>query len=106
MAFGAEIGPPIRSGVEAVCTVDMRCKRRDLNVGQQSLIRGSGRMTLFRLGLPLSRCRASRLIVVTRAPRHCPASSAAYRAEADLGCCVLLCRLSAINSGHATFGAD
>ncbi len=27
--------------------------RRDLNVGQQSLIRGSGRMSLFRLGLPL-----------------------------------------------------
>lgn len=38
---------------------------------------------LVSLGLPLSRWRASRLIVETRAPRHCPASSAAYRAEAD-----------------------
>jgi len=36
------------------CTTDMRCRRRDLNVGQQSLIRGSSRMTLLRLGLPLS----------------------------------------------------
>ena len=71
-------------GGRGACTADMRCKRRDLNVGQQSLIRGSGRMTLFRLGLPLSRWRASRLIVVTRAPRHCPASSTAYRAEADV----------------------
>jgi hypothetical protein len=54
------------------------------------LIRGSSRMTLFRLGLPLSRWRAPRLMVETRAPRHCPASSAAYRAEADVGCCDLL----------------
>src|SRR4029077_18110689 len=94
MAFGVEMGPPIRSADEAFCTAEMGCRRRDLIVGQQSLIRGSGRMTLFRLGLPLSRCRASRLIVVPRAPRHCPASSAAYRAEADLGCCDLLCWLS------------
>ena len=36
-------------------TTDMRCRRRDLNVGQQSLIRGSSRMTLLRLGLPRSR---------------------------------------------------
>ncbi len=33
---------------------------RDLNVGQQSLIRGSSRMTLLRLGLPLSMWRASK----------------------------------------------
>ena len=38
-----------------ICTTDMRCRRRDLNVGQQSLIRGSSRMTLLRLGLPRSR---------------------------------------------------
>src|ERR1700730_11566520 len=38
----------------------MRGRRRDLNVGQQSLIRGSNRMTLLRLGLPLSRWRASK----------------------------------------------
>ena len=42
------------------CTEDMRCRRRDLNVGQQSLIRGSSRMTLLRLGLPRSRKRASK----------------------------------------------
>src|SRR5208283_3953472 len=43
-----------------ICTTNMRCRRRDLNVGQQSLIRGSGRMTLLRLGLPLSSWRASK----------------------------------------------
>ena len=43
-----------------ICTTDMRCRRRDLNVGQQSLIRGSNRMTLLRLGLPQSRWRESK----------------------------------------------
>src|SRR4029453_624515 len=105
MAFGVEMGPPIRSAVEAFCTADMRCKRRDLNVGQQSLIRGSGRMTFSRLGLPLSSWRASRLIVVTRAPRHSPASSAAYRAEADLGSVISFAGCLS-NSDHAAFGVD
>ena len=48
-------GPPIPIDGRGICTADMRCRRWDLNVGQQSLIRGSSRMTLFRLGLPLSR---------------------------------------------------
>ena len=53
--FCKAIGPSIPIGGRGICTTDMRCRRQDLNVGQQSLIRGSSRMTLFRLGLPLSR---------------------------------------------------
>ena len=47
------LADPIDGG--GICTTDMRCRRQDLNVGQQSLIRGSSRMTLLRLGLPRSR---------------------------------------------------
>jgi hypothetical protein len=53
--FAKRLARRFRSAAEAFCTTDMRCRRQDLNVGQQSLIRGSSRMTLFRLGLPLSR---------------------------------------------------
>ena len=52
------LADPIDGG--GICTTDMRCRRRDLNVGQQSLIRGSSRMTLLRLGLPQSRWRESK----------------------------------------------
>jgi hypothetical protein len=48
-------GPPISIDGRGVFTANMRSRKRDLNVGQQTLIRGSGRMTLLRLGLPLSR---------------------------------------------------
>src|ERR1700730_324352 len=58
--LGEELARRFRSTAEAFCTTDMRGRRRDLNVGQQSLIRGSNRMTLLRLGLPLSRWRASK----------------------------------------------
>src|SRR3984893_4849006 len=58
--LGEEWPRRFRSTAEAFCTTDMRGRRRDLNVGQQSLIRGSNRMTLLRLGLPLSRWRASK----------------------------------------------
>src|SRR5271166_4076977 len=42
------------------CSQAAPVEKVGLNVGQQSLIRGSSRMTLLRLGLPLSRWRASK----------------------------------------------
>jgi hypothetical protein len=42
--------PPIPISGRGICTTDMRCRRQDLNVGQQSLIRGSSRMTSFLWG--------------------------------------------------------
>ena len=48
-------GPPIPIYGRGICTTNIRCKRQDLNFGQQSLTtRGSSRVTLLRLGLPLS----------------------------------------------------
>jgi hypothetical protein len=52
--FGMGSGPPIPICGRGICTTNIRCKRRDLNLGQQSLTRGSSRVTLLRLGLPLS----------------------------------------------------
>ena len=44
-----------------------------------------------------------RLIVETRAPRHCPTPSAAYRAEADL-VFVISSSGCLLSKGHAVFG--
>ena len=52
--FGMGSGPPIPIYGKGICTTNIRCKRQDLNFGQQSLTRGSSRVTLLRLGLPLS----------------------------------------------------
>ena len=54
-------------------------------MGQQSLIRGSSRMTLLRLGLPQSRWRESKAHSGDEgSPALSHPRSAAYRAEADL----------------------
>src|SRR5271168_1912186 len=98
--------PPISIDGRGIRTTDMRRRRRDLNVGQQSLIRGSNRMTLLRLALPLSRRRASKAHSGGEGSPACPAPSAAYRAEAGV-CLFAISSAGCFSShGYAAFGAD
>ena len=59
-----------------------------MNVGQQSLIRGSGRMTLLRLGLPLSSWRA---LEAHSASEGSPALFRSQRRILRRGCSISFC---------------
>jgi hypothetical protein len=49
-AFFMGFGPPILIDGRGIYSTDMRCREQDLNVGQQTLIRGSKPHDLFSFG--------------------------------------------------------
>jgi len=63
-------GPPIPIYGRGICTTNIRCKRQDLNFGQQSLTRGSSRVTLLCLGLPLSLAHENPPLLMKGLRRH------------------------------------
>ena len=75
-----------------------------MNVGQQSLIRGSGRMTLLRLGLPLSSWRA------LKAHSAREGSPALFRSQRRNRAEIIRSRLVSFfhwwSIRHAAFGVD
>src|ERR1700730_6330650 len=89
-AFWIGIGPPI--------PIDGRGFLYDGYAGQEAGLKR-------RSTISHPRVERQKLIVHTRAPRHCPAPSAAYHAEDYFGF-VISSAGCLLSHGHAAFGAD